>query len=111
MKVLALTIILFLLVFLYGCTQSGASQTTGATDADTVRITNYAFNPQTLTISVGTTVTWVNEDLVSHTVSSSTFDSGAIANGQTYTHTFNTAGTYNYQCAIHPSMTGTIIVQ
>jgi plastocyanin len=82
----------------------------GITD---VLIQNMAFDPSTVTISVNTTVRWTNKDAIGHTVTSDTgglFDSGTISSNGTYSHTFNTAGTYTYHCSIHPDMTGTVIV-
>ncbi len=76
-----------------------------------IEITNFAFVPATVTISKGTTVVWTQEDSVSHTVSGTGFDSGSLSQGQTFSKTFNEAGTFNYHCSIHTTMTGTIIVQ
>ncbi len=78
-----------------------------------VTIQNFAFNPDSLTISVGTTVRFVNEDSTTHTVTADdgAFDAGRLSNGQEFTFTFEQAGTYAYHCNIHRSMTGTIIVQ
>ncbi len=78
-----------------------------------------SFNPKNKTISAGTTLTWVNKDPVNHTVTSGTpgspdglFDSGTIGSGGTFTHTFNTSGTFKYYCRIHQDiMTGSITVQ
>ena len=80
---------------------------------DNVDISGFAFVPSTLTVSVGTTVTWTNNDSVSHTVTSNDnlFESGNLAKGATFSHTFNQKGTFNYHCSIHPSMTGKIIVE
>jgi plastocyanin len=62
---------------------------------------------------MGTTVTWTNDDGVNHTVTSDqgAFDSGPLATGQTFSQTFNQAGTFTYHCTIHPSMQGTVVVQ
>ena len=78
-----------------------------------VTIANFAFNPATLTIKEGTTVTWTNTDSAVHTVTSDTgvFDSGDLAQGATFSYTFTTAGTYVYHCLPHHAkMEGTIIV-
>ncbi|APV43377.1 Cupredoxin-like domain-containing protein [Dehalogenimonas formicexedens] len=85
----------------------------GSTPPNTVDMKNIQYSPRTLTVSVGTTVTWRNKDSVQHSVTSSNgiFDSGLFNPGGSYTYTFNTAGTYPYYCTIHPGMTGTIIVQ
>ena len=72
----------------------------------TVDIMNFNFVPQVITVPKGTTVTWTNRDSVPHTVTSTTgaFDSGSISQGYTYSHTFDTPGTYEYSCTIHPSI-------
>jgi len=77
-----------------------------------VSIQNFAFSPATITVPVGTTVTWTNKDSVAHTVTSrnGTFDSGTLHQGDTFQFTFNSPGTYDYYCTIHPSMTGRVIV-
>jgi plastocyanin len=78
-----------------------------------VEISNFAFSPATLTVPVGTKVTWTNKDSASHTVTSDdgkTFDSKGMAQGATYSFTFTTAGTFAYHCAVHPMMTATVIV-
>lgn len=78
---------------------------------------SFAFSPATLTIKAGTTVVWKNTTSVGHTVTSDdgkSFDSGSsnpIAQGATYSFTFNNPGTYAYHCAIHPFMKATIVVQ
>jgi plastocyanin len=87
---------------------------TTAPQEKTVAIKTYSFNPSTLTVKVGTKVTWTNEDTVSHTVTSDSgneLSSGQLSQGQSYSHTFNQVGTYNYHCSIHYSMTGTVIVE
>jgi plastocyanin len=79
----------------------------------TVDIKNFAFNPTTLTVKVGTRVTWTNNDTVAHFVisdSGMTLSSGTMAPGQTYSVTFTTPGTTTYHCNIHPSMIGTVVV-
>ena len=83
----------------------------GATHA--VAIADFAFAPATLTITAGDTVTWTNEDQVEHTATSTSgaFDSGLLGQGESYSLTFTTAGTYDYLCTPHPSMTGQIVVQ
>lgn len=77
-----------------------------------VNLSNMSFTPNSLTVPVGTSVTWTNKDAVTHTVTSDTglFDSGNLTSGSKYTYTFPTAGTYAYHCKIHAGMTGTIVV-
>lgn len=88
---------------------SGSSQSQPAAAA--VAIQNFSFQPTPLTVSVGTTVTWTNKDSVNHQIKSASFNSSPLSQGQTYSFTFQTAGTYDYSCAIHPTMHGQIIVQ
>ncbi len=76
-------------------------------------IENLAFSPAALTVPIGTTVIWTNNDATTHTVTSNTglFDSGSLNNGATFSFTFNTKGTFEYHCTIHTTMHGTITVQ
>ena len=79
-----------------------------------VAISNFAFSPSLVTIHSGDSVTWTNMDSATHTIvsdSENELNSNSISNGGTYSHTFNTPGTYYYHCSIHPSMKGEIIVQ
>ncbi len=71
---------------------------------------SFVFAPATLTIRVGTTITWKNTSTVPHTVVGSGFDSGVLMAGQSFTHTFTQAGTFAYTCTIHPGMAATIRV-
>ena len=78
-----------------------------------VRIKDHAFLPSTLTVSVGTTVTWTNEDETPHQVAQTGggFKSAALDTDDRYTYKFNKPGTYDYFCPLHPQMRGTIIVK
>lgn len=71
-----------------------------------------AFDPPVIAIQTGTTVTWSNEDSVTHTVTATggAFDSGRQDPGKNFGYTFNSAGTYDYACTIHPQMKGQVIV-
>ncbi len=78
-----------------------------------VSISNFAFVPATITVKVGTRVTWTNRQAgLQHTVTADdgSFDSGYLSTGSSFSHVFTKAGTYAYHCAIHPFMTGTVIV-
>jgi len=84
-----------------------------APPANQVYIQGMAFSPATLTVSVGTTVTWTNKDAVAHTVTSNTaglFNSGNMNTNGTFSYMIMTAGTFSYFCAIHPTMTAKVIV-
>jgi plastocyanin len=87
---------------------------TAAQTADaTVKIENFTFAPQNLTVKIGTTVTWDNEDDIPHTIASSTklFRSNALDTGDKFSFTFTTPGAYQYFCSLHPHMIGTIVVE
>ncbi len=77
-----------------------------------VKIANFTFGPQTLTVPVGTTVTWENDDDIPHVVAEKDgkFRSKALDTGDKFTQQFTAAGTVEYYCAIHPMMTGKIVV-
>ena len=127
-----LLICLFLLFFVVACSKqavipetadmSGAMQTeqqqTVAVQQEvspnTVIIQGFAFSPVALKIQKGTTVTWTNQDSVKHTVTSSEgseLDSKLLAKGESYSHTFNDAGTFAYYCKLHPNMKARVIVE
>lgn len=82
-----------------------------AQSSATVSIQGYAFQPQSVTIQKGGTVTWTNQDSVVHDVKFSDGDSPDLKKGGTYSKTFDKAGTYDYICNIHPTMKGTVIVK
>ena len=82
--------------------------------ADTeVKIDQHAFIPQRVAVKAGTTVTWINDDDVPHTVASSAklFKSKALDTGDKFSFTFTTPGAYQYFCSVHPYMTGAIVVE
>jgi plastocyanin len=78
-----------------------------------VKIDNFVFGPQTLTVAVGTTVTWTNSDDIPHTSVSTegVFKSKVLDTDEKFSYTFTKAGTYPYYCTIHPKMTGKVVVQ
>ena len=78
-----------------------------------VRIDNFAFAPQRMAVKVGTTVTWINDDDIPHTVASNTklFRSSALDTKDKFSFTFTTPGAYEYFCSLHPHMTGAIVVE
>jgi amicyanin len=82
--------------------------------AATVSIDNFTFNPPTLTVKAGTTVTWTNKDDIPHGIAATDNKfkrSLALDTDNSYSFTFTTPGTYQYFCYIHPHMTGTIVVE
>jgi plastocyanin len=102
---------------------SGTPGTTGATGNTTavgvpagatkIVMQNIKFVPADVTIKVGQTVAWVNEDAPQHDVvaNDGTFKSDLLSQGRVFTFTFSKAGTYPFYCSIHPQMKGTITVQ
>jgi len=76
-----------------------------------ISIQGFAFNPSAVTVKVGETVTWTNEDSAPHDVKSDNFTSPLMAKGESFEYKFDTAGTYDYNCGIHPSMKGQVIVK
>ncbi|OBH64484.1 cupredoxin family copper-binding protein [Mycobacterium sp. E2479] len=114
-------------VLLSGCSQPRPVATTAAPSTsitatsitapapvrgDQVSIDGFAFAPVTLTVPVGTTVTWTNRDEEPHTVAASdgSFRSPGMGTGATFAHTFSAAGSFDYVCSIHPMMRGTVVV-
>jgi plastocyanin len=94
----------------------GSTAAPVSTGVNTVSIKNFAFNPSSLAVKTGSAVTWVNQDGVAHTIVSDTgspltFSSDPLQTGASFTFSFTQPGTYTYHCSIHPSMTGTIVVQ
>ena len=76
-----------------------------------VTISGFAFSPASLNINRGDTVTWINQDSAPHDIVGDTFLSPTLLKGQSYSLTFNQAGTVQYHCGIHPSMRGEVIVK
>jgi plastocyanin len=92
---------------------SGYNNTPPPASGNSVTISNMAFSPSSLTVTVGTTVTWTNNDGMDHTVTSTTgaFDSGNLAAGGKFSHAFGAVGSFAYRCTIHAGMSGTIVVK
>lgn len=90
-----------------------ATATAAAAADGAVRISGFAFSPRTVTVAAGESVTWTNEDRAAHTATGSggTFDTERLDPGTSTTIVFATAGAYPYVCAIHPTMTGTVVVR
>jgi hypothetical protein len=105
---LAVPVLLFIIIGISGSCKK-ISDMPGPNE---VFIQGKAFDPGSITVAANTTVTWTNKDGVAHTVTSNTglFDSGTINADGNWSHLFSTAGTFPYHCTIHPSMTGTVIV-
>lgn len=123
-KEFIILIVLFSIFLAIGCTGTNNQKPATPTEAPaetpavptsskTVEVTiqNFAFNPESVTISPGDTVKWTNMDSTAHTITGTDFSSGNLNKGDSYENTFTKAGTYDYHCSIHPSMTGTVIVK
>lgn len=91
---------------------AGVASVAKAEDA-AVKIDNFTFSPQKLTVKAGTTVTWTNGDDIPHTVTATAkqFRSKPLDSEDKYSFTFSTPGSYAYFCSLHPQMTGTIVVE
>jgi plastocyanin len=79
-----------------------------------VTMKDIKFNPSTVNVKVGDTVTWTNDDSVGHDVTGDGFKSGSaggIGGGETYKHKFDKAGTFKYRCTVHPGMEGEVVVK
>ena len=118
----AITIIMGLLLIsllIAGCGSPGTSPTTspppqtspGSPGVYNVAISNFSFSPKEITIKSGDSVVWTNDDSATHTVTGSGWGSSDLKQGQTYSQTFDTVGTYEYYCNLHPSMTGSVVVK
>ncbi len=88
-----------------------AAAKSGALAVVKVSMRNMQFYPQTLKVKKGTVVEWKNDDLVPHTATSASFDSGSLGPGKSWRHTFTKAGQFSYVCTFHPTMTGVVIVK
>jgi plastocyanin len=109
--VLAMPVMIVMLL-LAGLASVKANDQPSAANAE-VKIDNFSFGPQSLTVPVGATVIWTNRDDIPHTVVSTdgVFKSKVRDTDETFSFTFDKAGTYPYYCSIHPKMTGKVVVQ
>jgi plastocyanin len=96
-------------------TTASAANETSATAAGSkiadVSIQNFAFEPNSVKISVGDTVKWTNLDSAPHNIKGADFTSESLKKDDSFSYTFTKPGTYNYECSIHPSMKGIVIVE
>jgi plastocyanin len=109
---LAAPVMIAMLLLVAGSPRVAANDRPSAANAE-VKIDNFSFGPQTLTVPVGATVTWINRDDIPHTVVSTdgVFKSKVRDTDEKFSYTFTKAGTYSYYCSVHPKMTGQIVVQ
>jgi len=105
-------VIIAIALLLAGSQNAIANDQPSAANAE-VKIDNFSFGPQTVTVPVGATVTWTNRDDTPHTVVSTEgmFKSKVRDTDEKFSYTFTKAGKYPYYCSVHPKMTGQIIVQ
>jgi plastocyanin len=108
----AAVVIMAIALLLAGSPHAIANDQPSAANAE-VKIDNFSFGPQTVTVPVGATVTWTNRDETPHTVVSTdgVFKSKVRDTDEKFSYTFTKAGKYPYYCSVHPKMTGQIIVQ
>src|SRR5215831_13033544 len=113
-KIISLSLLsaLVISIVFFACSKS-STPAMNANNPNTVSIKNMAFSPSSLNVTTGTTVTWVNNDGITHTVTANdgSFNSGNLTPGMSFTHTFNSVGTVSYHCSIHPMMTGSVVVK
>ena len=105
-------VLIAMLLLFSGLPRVKASDQPAAGNAE-IKIDNFSFGPQNITVAVGTTVTWVNRDDIPHTVVSTdgVFKSKVRDTDEKFSYTFTKAGTYPYFCSVHPKMTGQVVVQ
>ena len=108
---LALPVVMAMMVLAASSSVSANAEPSAETAV--VKIDNFVFGPQTLTVPVGTTVVWTNSDDIPHTSVSTegVFKSKALDTDEKFSYTFTKRGTYPYYCTIHPKMTGKVVVQ
>ncbi|HVM07476.1 MAG TPA: cupredoxin family copper-binding protein [Acidimicrobiales bacterium] len=95
-------------------TASGETSSSGTSaTGDAVDIEDFQYEPSPAKVKAGTTVTFTNKDGFAHTVTADdkSFDSGNLDEGDAFEHTFDEPGTYEYFCAVHNSMTGSVVVE
>ena len=105
-------VLIAMLLLFPGTPRLKANDEPSASNAE-VKIDNFSFGPQTITVPVGATVTWINRDDIPHTVVSTdgVFKSKVRDTDEKFSYTFAKPGTYSYFCSIHPKMTGKVVVQ
>jgi plastocyanin len=106
------SVIIAIVLLVAGSPSVKASDHPSAAAAE-VNIDNFSFEPQTITVPVGATVTWTNKDDIPHTSVSTegVFKSKVLDTDERFSYTFAKPGTYPYYCTIHPKMTGKVVVQ
>ena len=110
---LAMPVMIAMLLLLAGSSRVAANTNQPSAANAEVKIDNFSFGPQTVTVPIGTTVTWTNRDDIPHTVVSTdgVFKSKVQDTDEKFSYTFTKPGTYPYFCSVHPKMVGKIVVQ
>ena len=108
--------VVFAMILLSAGSPNGAANAQQAAPATVeVKIDNFSFGPATVTVAVGTMVTWTNRDDIPHTIVSTddpkAFKSKVLDTDEKFSYTFAKPGTYPYFCSVHPKMTGTVVVK
>ena len=113
LKLRTLTIALVTMALVLVIALRSAPATGQSAQATDIRVDNFTFSPETLTVPANSTVTWTNKDDVPHVIASTDglFRSKGLDTDDHYSFKFTKSGTYNYFCAMHPKMTGKIVVQ
>jgi plastocyanin len=109
---IAAPVMIAMLLLFAGTPSVTANDKSSAANAE-VKIDNFVFGPETITVPVGATVTWTNKDDIPHTTVSTdgVFKSKVMDTDEKFSYTFTKAGTYSYFCSVHPKMTGKVVVQ
>lgn len=111
-----LSLLLCTAVVLFACSKgnnnSNTNNNSNPPTSNNITINNMAFNSASISVKQGTIITWTNNETATHTVTADdgSFTSGDMKQGDKYTHTFDAAGTFNYHCRYHSSMTGSVTV-
>jgi len=105
--------ILIAMLMLFAGSSSVKANDQPSTANAAIKIDNFVFGPQAITVPVGTTVTWTNSDDIPHTAVSTdgVFKSKVMDTDEKFSYTFTKAGTYSYYCSVHPKMTGQVVVK
>jgi len=109
----SVAILLSLIAFVAAVAWAADRPQASAARTAQVTIDNFTFKPATITVAVGTAVTWTNRDDMPHTVVAEdhNFRSGALDTDESYSHTFAEPGTFVYYCSIHTKMVGKVVVE
>ncbi|MBI4232639.1 cupredoxin family copper-binding protein [Candidatus Peregrinibacteria bacterium] len=116
-KILTIALSLLTLTVIAGCNSpsENTQETQSATTSEpgTITISNFEFSLSTIEVTLGSKVTWTNQDQAPHSIVSQdgTLSSPNLKQGESFDFTFDSAGTYDYSCGIHPSMKGQVIVK